>query len=62
MTRPQNVTDFVGKAAKICNKNHTKINATHRHKMQKILFICNLKDLFYLKDFIPKISFEIRMS
>ena len=27
--------------------------------MQKGLFICNLKDIFYLKDFIGKISFEI---
>ena len=29
--------------------------------MQKGLSICHLKDLFYLKDFIPKISFEISM-
>ena len=29
--------------------------------MQKGLFICNSEVLFYLKDFIPKNSFEIIM-
>ena len=31
----------------------------HDIKYEKDLFICNLKDLFCLKDLIPKISFEI---
>ena len=61
MARPQNVVDFVGKAAKTYNRKHTVLNSNHRHKMQKRLFICNLKDLFYLKAFIPKTSFGISM-
>ena len=54
-------TDFVRKAAKTYNKKHTTLNTNYRHKMQKGLFICNLKDLFYLVELIPKISFKIRM-
>ena len=56
MARPENVVDFVGK--KTLNKKHTALNTNHQHKMQKRLFICNLEDLFYLKGFIPKTSFE----
>ena len=59
---PQNVIEFVGKSAKTYSKKHTTINASHRHKIQKGIFICNLKDLFYLKDFIHKISFEVSVS
>ena len=61
MACPQNVVDFVGKAAKTCNKKHTIINTNHRHEMQKGLFSCNYKDLFCLRDVIPKSSFEISM-
>ena len=55
MARPQNVLDFVVKAAKTYNNKNK-----YRHKMQR-LFIRYLKHLFYLKYFIPKISFEISM-
>ena len=56
MARPQNVLDFVVKAAKTYNNKNK-----YRHKMQKRLFIRYLKHLLYLKYFIPKISFEISM-
>ena len=56
MARPQNVLDFVVKAAKTYNNKNK-----YRHKMQKRLFIRYLKHLFYLKYFIQKISFEISM-
>ena len=55
MARPKNVVDFEGIAAKTCNKKATTINTNHRHKMQKGLFICNLKHLFCLKGFIDKV-------
>ena len=55
MTRLKNVVDFEGKDAKTCNKKPTAINTNHRHKMQKGLFICNLKDLFYLKGIIDRV-------
>ena len=52
MARPQNVVGFVGKATQTFHKKTYNINTNHRHKMQKVTSICNLKELFYLKDFI----------